>query len=211
MVAATAERRVPWAGRALCAAGLLFGAATLLRPMGPVPYAGSAIWAGVHVAWLVAYLLAITGFLALLPRVVRSSGWGARVGWALALAGTLAALPVALWDGRIAPLVAGYWPNPITELNELSIETPMLGLKALFVYSAIAFCAGYILFGLIWPRLIGAPRMIDVLIVTGAPLLWAGALGAAGGGMDYWLTSAGAALLGLGMAWFGARLGARPV
>ena len=199
------------AGSVLFAAGLLFVAATVMRPLGAVPYAGSVVWSGVHAAWLVAYLLSITGFLALLPVLARPTGWGARLAWALALAGTLAALPVALWDGRIAPLVASYWPNPITELNELSIETPMLGLKALFVYSAIVFCAGYILFGLIWPRLIGAPRMIDVLIVTGAPLLWAGALGAAGGGMDYWLTSAGAALLGLGMAWFGARLGARPV
>jgi len=194
------------AGFLLILAGLLFGTFMFFHPANTPQGAMNPIWVPVHLAWFLAYVLLVCSFIPLYAAFVSSGQALIKVGYWLAFLGTILSLPIATWDSFVVPYLARHAPDFITQIEEVSLELPVLVFRIIFFLTVLLFSLGFLLSGLtlIPERLV--PMPVGICLAVGAPLFWVGALVFSKGALGNLVTEAGALLFGVGLAGLGYKL-----
>jgi hypothetical protein len=200
-----------WSGLAFMIAGLLFGTFMFFHPSNDFQGALNPIWTPVHVLWLVSYLLILLGLNVLPRQSANTVGRLDSIAYLLAFLGTALSLPIAVWDSFIVPYLAVHAPDMIKQIEELSLETPVLAFRIIFFIAVITFSLGFMLIGLSIlrsPRQVPkqsprVPRLAGGLLSIGAPLFWIGAIGFSQSSLGNSVTMLGAVLFGVGLEWLG--------
>ncbi len=192
-------------GLLLIVAGILFGSFMFFHPANNAQGALESIWVPVHTAWFFAYLLIICGLVPIYNQVT-SQGKLVQVSYWLSLIGSILSLPISAWDSFIVPYLAKHTPDFIAQIEEISIETPVLVFRIIVFLTIFIFSLGFILFGITAVRLHWLPKFAGVCISLGAPLFWIGALFVSKGSIGNAVTIAGALLFGIGLVILGKNL-----
>jgi hypothetical protein len=198
-------------GFMLIIAGLLLGSFMFFHPANNPQGALEPIWVPVHVMWLISYLLIICGFVPLYLPFIASNGLLATVSYYLAVIGTVLSVPIAVWDAFIVPYLAKHAPDFIFQIEEISMETPVLVFRVLFFFTMLAFSLGFLLYGISAVRSHLLPTMMGLCLACGAPMFWVGALFVSKGSLGNLVTEIGAFLFGVGLVLLGATLLRQPL
>ena len=94
----------------------------------------------------------------------------------LSFIGTVLSLPIAVWDSFVIPYLAKHAPDFISQIEEISVETPVLVFRIIVFLTVFIFSLGFFLCGISLVRTRMAPRVAGVCLAVGAPLFWIGAL-----------------------------------
>ncbi|WP_051050563.1 hypothetical protein [Pseudanabaena sp. PCC 6802] len=188
------------------AAGLLFGGFMFFHPANTPQGALEDIWVPVHATWLISYLLIICSFLPLYQAFIAARGLLPKVGYYLAFLGTVLSLPIAVWDSFVVPYLAKHAPDFIAQIEEISMETPVLVFRIVFFLTVLAFSLGFVLYGIAAVRLLSMPMLGGICLAVGAPTFWAGALFFSQGALGNLVTEMGAVLFAIGLVSLGATL-----
>lgn len=192
-----------WSGSLLLLAGLLFGTFMFFHPPNNPVGAQDPVWAPVHVAWLVSYLLMLFGLQGLQPMLRAAAGRFGVLAWTLALLSVALSLPIAAWDAFIVPFLAVHAPDLIVQVEETSPELPVVTFRMLFFLTVITFSVGFVLLGVALRRLSTPLRGAALPLALGAPVFWAGAVIFSEGPAGNAVTLVGAVLFGAGLARLG--------
>jgi hypothetical protein len=190
-------------GLALMLAGILFGVFMFFHPPNNPTGALNPIWAPIHLMWFISYLLILFGLIDIYPILVSLSVRMGRLAWSLSFLGTALSLPVAAWDAFIVPYLAVHAPEMITQVEETSMELPILTFRLIVYLTIIIFSFGFVLMGISIIRSRVMPRIAGLMVLIGAPLFWLGAIIFSQGSTGNIVTIIGAVLFGFGIAWFG--------
>lgn len=189
----------------LVVAGVLFSSFMFFHPANTAQGALEPIWVPVHVIWFVSYLLIICGLVPLYAFTV-AQGTLTTVGYWLSLIGTVLSLPIAVWDSFIVPYLAVHAPDFISQIEEVSVETPVLVFRVIVFLTIFIFSLGFMVFGTELIRLRQLNQIAGICLALGAPLFWIGALFVSQGAIGNVVTEIGATLFGLGLILFGRHL-----
>jgi hypothetical protein len=191
-------------GMALVAAGVLMAVATLLHPARETAatiIASEPRLVAAHVLYTLSWLLVLLGLPGLYVAergAMRRLGF---VGFLLAFSGTYL-IAVTGNFGFLAPVLARQSP---AVLDSITQYPPAIAVNGL---AAIAFMAGFALFGIAMTRASSLPRPSGFLVALGAPAHLLGFGMAQLVSVALWPVAVlGAASLGAGLAWPGLRLG----
>lgn len=194
-----------FSGWSLTIAGILFSSFMFFHPANTAQGALEPGWVPVHILWFIAYLLIICGFVPL-SVLVASKGGMITVGYWLSFIGTVLSLPIAVWDSFIVPFLAVHAPDLILQIEEVSVETPVLIFRTIVFLTVFIFSGGFVVFGISLIRLWFLNQVSGACFILGAPLFWIGALFFSKGSMGNTVTEVGATLFGLGLILLGKHL-----
>jgi hypothetical protein len=191
-------------------AGVLFGIFMFFHPANNEQGALEPIWVPVHFAWFLSYILIICSFIPLYVPLATSKNSLLTISYWISFIGTLLSLPIAVWDSFIIPYLAKHAPDFISQIEEISTETPVLVFRIIVFLTVFIFSLGFLLYGisLVQTRLV--PKIGGVCLAVGAPLFWIGALFVSKGSMGNLITEIGALLFGVGLVIFGTILYSQP-
>ncbi|MBW4522760.1 MAG: hypothetical protein KME16_24230 [Scytolyngbya sp. HA4215-MV1] len=170
-----------------------------------------AIWVPVHIAWFFAYLLIICSFVFLYQSLIASQTAFTKLGYWLSFLGTVLSLPIAVWDSFVIPYLAKHAPDFILQIEEVSMETPVLIFRIIVFLTILIFSLGFLLYGISVMQMRIAPKMAGAGLAVGAPLFWIGALFFSKGMLGNLITEIGAVLFGLGLLILGIHLVSNPL
>jgi hypothetical protein len=190
-------------GPALMIAGILFGTFMLFHPPNNPTGALNPIWAPIHLMWFISYLLILFGLIGIRSVLASESVRMGKPAWILSFLGTALSLPIAAWDAFIVPYLAVHAPEMITQVEETSMELPVLTFRLIVYLTVIIFSLGFVLMGIAIIRSRVMPRIAGLMVLIGAPLFWLGAIIFSQGPTGNIVTIIGAVLFGFGIAWFG--------
>lgn len=197
--------REQFSGLSLIIAGILFSSFMFFHPANTVQGALEPSWVPVHILWFIAYLFIICGFVPLYA-LVASKGVIITVGYWLSFIGTVLSLPISVWDSFIIPYLAVHAPDFILQIEEVSVETPILIFRVIVFLTVFIFSLGFVVFYIALIRLKFLNQVLGVFLLGGAPLFWIGALFFSKGSMGNIITEIGATLFGLSLVMLGKHL-----
>jgi hypothetical protein len=198
-------------GLLLIVAGILFAGFMFFHPANNSQGALEAIWVPVHFAWFLSYLLIICSFIPLYVPLTTSQSSLTTISYWLSFIGTVLSLPIAVWDSFIIPYLAKHAPDFISQIEEISTETPVLVFRIIVFLTVFIFSLGFLLYGISLIQTRIAPMVVGICLAMGAPLFWIGALFVSQGSMGNLITEIGAFLFGIGLVIFGATLFSKPL
>jgi hypothetical protein len=190
-------------GLALVIAGVLFGTFMFFHPPNNPTGALNPIWAPIHLMWFISYLLILFGLIGIRPVLASESVRMGKLAWILSFLGTALSLPIAAWDAFIVPYLAVHSPEMITQVEETSMELPVLTFRLIVYLTVAIFSLGFVLLGIAAIRSRIMPRTAGLMVLIGAPLFWLGAIIFSQGSTGNAVTICGAVLFGIGIGWFG--------
>ena len=107
--------------------------------------------------------------------------------------------------GFLAPVLAAEAPETLDAIN---VYLPVVLLNG---FAVVGFLAGFVIFGVAIARISTLPRWSGILVAVGAPSFLVGGAIALLVSPAFWFVGVlGSLLLGLGLAWCGYRMWARP-
>ncbi len=110
---------------------------------------------------------------------------------------------IAAWEAFIVPYLAVHAPDIITQVEQTSTELPAVTFRLIFFLTVITLSLGFVLLGIVAIGSRVMPRVAGLLVLVGTPLFWLGAVVFSHGSTGNAVTIGGAALLGVGISWFG--------
>ncbi|MBL1179029.1 MAG: hypothetical protein FWK01_28870 [Pantanalinema sp. GBBB05] len=128
------------------------------------------------------------------------------VSYWLSFMGTVLSLPIAVWDSFMIPYLAIHAPDLILQIEEVSVETPVLIFRTIVFLTVFIFSVGFVVFGIGLIRLRFLNQVSGACFILGAPLFWIGALFFSKGSMGNIVTEIGATLFGVGLILLGKHL-----
>lgn len=191
-------------GAAMILAGVAMSVAGLLHPEDSAAGMVMPIWGPVHTAFFLAIFVLLIGVVRVYAIALPQSGWVGLVGFVLFTLGLAGFEGVMLLEAGVMPvLAASDSTRGLTEASG-SLMTGPLGIWFLFI--AVTFSLGAILFGLMLLRVRDLPRWAGPLLVA-APLI------AFEPPLPLWLAKVGLVIFSigfLGLGWGVWKLSERP-
>jgi len=197
--------KTKFSGLGLIVAGILFGSFMFFHPVNNVEGALEKIWVPVHMMWFIAYLLIICSWVPLYALII-AHGTLMKVSYWLSLIGTVLSVPIAVWDSFIVPYLAVHAPDFVLQIEEISVETPVVVFRIIVFLTIFIFCLGFILFGIESMRLQLLDKISSACLALGSPLFWIGALFVSKGPIGNLVTEIGGFLFGIGLLILGKNL-----
>jgi hypothetical protein len=203
MVAAHHRHSLKISGLLLILSDILFAGFMFFHPTNNAQGALSPLWTPVHLAWFCAYLLIICSFLPLYVPIINLQNSFLSISYWLSFIGTVLSLPIAVWDSFIIPYLARHAPDFILQIEEISMETPVLIFRIIVFLTIFVFSAGFMMYGIAIAQTGIASVYVGLCLIVGAPLFWIGALFVSTTSLGNIATEIGAFLFGLGLINFG--------
>src|SRR5262245_407099 len=200
------ERLIRLGGLTLILTAIIQGVATIFDgDLGVDSNAiGSPAWIPSHLAFSVAYTLALPGLVALYLRQAERLGRLGEIGILLALFGSALTASVSMLVGAALPVIAPHAPGFTRSLAFLDTGGPLHFMQPAVVLTALTYFPGFILTGIATMRAGLLPRWPALALAIGA----LGTLGALAGpgAIARSITIGGSMFLGVGFAWLGYEL-----
>jgi hypothetical protein len=193
----------------LAAGGLLLVVATVLHPSQETPVTileTEVRLVSSHAVGVVSYVLILLGLPALYGAESQRMGRLGLTGFLMTFAGT-ALLAISSMFGFLAPVLAAQAPATI---DEIGLYLPVVVFNG---FAAVGFMTGFVILGMAVAvaRSRVFPRWSGILMAVGAPTYLVGFGIALLGSPAFWFVAIlGSLALGLGLAWSGYRMWAKP-
>src|SRR5262245_40459946 len=195
------RRLIRLGGVALIVAAVIQAVATFFDPdlIANINAIESPSWVWSHVAFAVAYTLALPGVVALYLRHADRLGWLGETGFVLTLFGSALTVSVSLLVGAALPLIAT--PGLTRSCAFFEPARPLYFMRPRVAFTALTYFPGFVLTGV-------AAVRAAVISPWPAWFLVLGALGTLGalvgpGAVARAITIGGSLLLGVAFAWIG--------
>src|SRR5262245_57202777 len=204
------ERLIRLGGLTLILTAIIQGVATIFDgDLGVDPNAiGSPAWIPSHLAFSVAYTLALPGLVALYLRQADRLRWLGEIGIVLSLFGAALTASISMLVGAALPVIAPQTQGLSRSLAFLESGGPLHFMQPAVALTALTYFPGFVLTGIATMRAGLLPRWPARALAIGA----LGTLGALAGpgAIARSITLGGSLFLGVGFAWLGYELISTP-
>src|SRR5215510_11616699 len=173
------ERMIRLGGLSLIVTAIIqLGATIFDGDLGVDPNAiGSPAWVPSHLAFSVAYTLALPGLVALYIRQADRLGWLGEIGLVLTLFGSALTASISMLVGAALPVIAPAAPGLTRSLAFFDTGGPLHFMQPAVALTALTYFPGFILTGIATTRAGLLPRWPGLSLAIGA----LGTLGALAG------------------------------